>query len=116
DFSKIVTPLTDLTRKDTAFKWTDEANSAFERLKEMFISAPVLMQFDPDRETVVEADSSGYAIGGLLSQYDDNGVLQPCAYVSRWNTPAGCNYEIYDKELLAIIRCLQEWDSELLSG
>ena len=41
----------------------------------MFTTAPILAQFDPDRETVVEADSSGYAAGGVLSQYDDEGLL-----------------------------------------
>jgi transposase InsO family protein len=115
NFSEIVTPMTALTRKDAMFKWTDETNNAFESLKQMFISAPILMMFDPDKETVVEADSSGYATGGLLLQYDDFGVLRPCAYFSKRNTPAECNYGIFDKELLAIIRCLKEWESELLS-
>ena len=114
-FSEIARPLTELTKKDAVFKWSEEANAAFERLKKMFTSAPILMQFDPDRETVVETDSSGYVVGGLLSQYDDDGVLRPCAYFSKRNTPAECNYEIYDKELLAIVRCLEEWSPELRS-
>jgi hypothetical protein len=84
-------------------------------LKQMFTTAPILAQFDSERETVVEADSSGYAIGGILSQYDDQGLLRPCAYFSRKNIPAECNYEIHDKELLAIISCLKEWESELSS-
>jgi hypothetical protein len=42
-------------------------------------------------------------------------VLRPCAFISKKNLPAECNYPIYDKELLAIIKCLQEWDSELRS-
>lgn len=73
------------------------------------------MHFDPDKETIVEADSSGYCIGGLLSQYDEKGLLRPVAYYSKKNNPAECNYQIYDKELLAIVRCLQEWESELRS-
>lgn len=79
----------------------------------MFVSAPILMQFDPERETIVETDSSGYVVGGVLLQYDDSGVLRPCAYYSQKNTPAESNYEIYDKELLAIVKCLRAWDSEL---
>ena len=63
----------------------------------------------------MEVDSSGYVTGGTLSQYDDQGVLRPCAYFSRKNTPAECNYEIHDKELLAVIRGLEEWDAELRS-
>ena len=55
-----------------AFQWTAAADQAFTRLKEMFITAPMLAQFDPDRETVVEADSSDrWATGGVLSQYVD---------------------------------------------
>ena len=53
--------------------------------------------------TVVETDSSGYNIGGVLSQYDDEGWLHPCAYFSKRNSPAECNYQIYDKELLAVV-------------
>lgn len=115
DFSEIAAPLTDLTKKDKAFMWTDDADKAFQKLKELFTTAPILVQFDPDRETVVEADSSGWATGGVLSQYGNDGMLRPCAYFSRKNTPAECNYEIHDKELLAIISCLREWESELSS-
>ena len=60
-------------------------------------------------------DASNWATGGVLSQYDDNGDLRPCAYFSRKNLPAECNYDIHDKELLAVIRCLEEWDAELRS-
>jgi RNase H-like domain found in reverse transcriptase len=108
DFSEIVAPLTDLTKNDKAFVWTDDADKAFQRLKRLFTTAPILVQFDPECETVVEADSSGWATGGVLSQYGDDGMLRPCAYFSRKNTPAECNYEIHDKELLAIISCLRE--------
>jgi len=113
EFSKIVSPLTALTQKDVKFEWTEAANDAFLLLKKMFTTAPILVQFDPERETVIEADSSGYAIGGTLSQYDNEGLLRPCAYFSRKNSPAECNYEIHDKELLAIIACLKEWESEI---
>ena len=50
-----------------------------------------------------------------MSQYDDNGVLHPVAYFSKKHSPAECNYEIYDKELMAIIRCFEEWRPELES-
>lgn len=81
----------------------------------MFIRQPILLPFDPDRTTVLETDSSGYCVGGILSQYDDEGLLRPCAYYSKKLSPSECNYEIYDKEMLAIIRCLEEWDTELRS-
>lgn len=114
-FSKIVEPLIELTKKDRKFDWNKTTNEAFEKLKRMFITAPMLLQFSPERETVVETDSSGYVTGGALSQYDDEGLLRPCAFFSKRNSPAECNYEIHDKELLAVIRALEEWDSQLRS-
>lgn len=114
NFAEVAAPLTRLTG-DVSFRWTQEEQTAFDKLKKIFISEPILAHFDPDRETVVETDSSGWAVGGVLSQYDDEGILRPCAYFSRKNSPHECNYEIHDKEMLAIIRCLEEWDSELRS-
>ena len=62
----------------------------------------------------METDASGWATGGCLSQFDDNGCLHPVAYHSKKLTPTECNYDIHDKELLAIIRCLKEWRGELV--
>ena len=115
DFADIARPLTDLTKKGQPFNWDDKAQQAFEELKQRFISDPVLAAFDPDRETVLETDASNWATGGVLSQYDDDHDLRPCAYFSKKNLPAECNYDIHDKELLAVIRCLEEWDAELRS-
>jgi hypothetical protein len=112
DFATIAAPLTRLTR-DVTWRWTQQEQEAFNKLKAVFVSEPVLSLFHPDWETVVETDSSGYAAGGVLSQYDNKGILRPCAYFSRKNNLHECNYEIYDKEILAIIRCLEECDSEL---
>ncbi|SLM35328.1 retrotransposon nucleocapsid protein [Lasallia pustulata] len=57
--------------------------------------------------------SSDHVNAGVLSQYDDDKVLHPVAFYSKNMVPAECNYEIYDKELLAIIRCLEHWRPEL---
>ena len=84
-------------------------------MKELFITEPILAQFDWEKHTVLEADSSGYASGGVLSQFQPDGSLRPCAFFSKKNSPAESNYVIHDKELLAIIRCLKEWDTELRS-
>lgn len=114
-FSQAVQPLVDLTRKDVPFIWSQSCQQSFDVLKQRFASKPVLKAFDPERTTVVETDSSGYNTGGVLSQYDEHGELHPCAYFSKKHSPAECNYEIYDKELLAIVRCLEAWDAELRS-
>lgn len=114
-FSKLTAPLTALVRKDQTFHWTADADKAFEKLKQMFVSAPLLVRFDHERETIVETDASGWCVGGILLQRDDDGFLRPCAFYSKKMLPAECNYPIYDKELLAIIRSLEAWDAELRS-
>ena len=67
DYSQLTAPLHNLTKKDTPFHWDDKADETFKALKLAFISAPILAQFDPDRETVLETDSSGYCTGGIMS-------------------------------------------------
>ena len=78
------------------------------------MEAPILKHFDPSKQCHVETDSLDYVNAGLLSQ-EDNGILHPVAYFSKRMVPAECNYEIYDKELLAIIWCFKEWRPELES-
>jgi hypothetical protein len=56
----------------------------------------------------VETDTSDYVSAGVLSQYDDEGILHPVAFLSKKHSPAECNYEIYDKELMAIVRAFKE--------
>lgn len=112
-FSKLVRPLTRLAQKDVPFEWTTACQEAFELLKKRVTEAPVLRHFDRARESYLETDSSDYVNGGVLSQKDDEGVLHPVAFYSKNMVPAECNYEIYDKELLAIIRCFEHWRPEL---
>ncbi|KAH0610200.1 uncharacterized protein H6S33_011727 [Morchella sextelata] len=112
-YSKIVAPLTALTKKNVKFEWTDEREEAFQTLKKMFTTAPILAHFNPDRKIVIETDASDYVSAGILSQRDNEGILHPVAFFSKKHSPAECNYEIYDKELLAIIRCFEEWRHHL---
>ena len=81
-FSNIAGPLTNLTKNETEFRWTEKCQTAFEILKKAFTSDVILRHFDPDRPIVVETDASDYVSGGILSQYDDKGVLHPVAYFS----------------------------------
>lgn len=100
-----------MTKKEAMknlFAWTDECEKAFQELKNCVCEAPILRHFDSSKQCFVETDSSDYVNAGVLSQMDDDGVLHPVAYFSRKMAPAECNYEIYDKELLAIIRCFEE--------
>jgi hypothetical protein len=110
----LAAPLTRLTG-DVPFQWGETEQKAFDKLKEIFVTEPVLAQWDPDRETILETDSSGYVVAGVLSQYDNQGLLRPVAYYSKKITSTQSNYEIHDKELLAVICCIAEWDGMLRS-
>jgi transposase InsO family protein len=114
-YSDIVRPLTELTHKDKVFSWNDEAEAAFCKLKRVFLSEPTLARFDYDKPTRVETDSSGWCIGGAMLQPNDEGLYVPCSFFSKKLDKTECNYEIYDKEMLAIVRSLEEWDAELRS-
>ena len=112
NFSGILSPITALEKKGTPFLWTDKCEEAFQRIKAEFVKQPILLAFDWGLETIVECDSSDFVVGGILSQKHADG-LHPVAYFSKKHTPTECNYEIYDKELMAIVRCLEEWQPEL---
>jgi RNase H-like domain found in reverse transcriptase/Reverse transcriptase (RNA-dependent DNA polymerase)/Retroviral aspartyl protease len=112
-FSRIVRSLVSLTRKDMKFLWSLACEKAFATLKTAFTTAPTLHHFDPLKEIFVETDASDYVSSGVLSQKDKHGVLHPVAFMSKKYNPAECNYEIYDKELLAIVRCFEGWRPEL---
>ena len=78
-------------------------------MKTAFTTALVLAYFDPNKKILVETDALHYVSPGVISQHDDNGILHPVAFFSKKHTPAECNYEIYDKELMAIIHYFEEW-------
>jgi hypothetical protein len=111
DYSKIVTPLTRLTGKDK-FVWDEKAEEVF---KKAFISVPILVHTDSSKPFFLEACASDFALGSILSQYDKDGRLHPIVYCSRKFSAVEINYEIHDKELLAIIDALEEW-RHLLEG
>lgn len=115
NYSKVVAPITKLLKKDeqNKWEWTNDAESAFQLLKEMFISEPVLKHFDHQLGCILETDASSTAIGAIISQ-EHNDRIHPIAYYSRSLTPAERNYHIHDKELLAIIEALQHWRHYLI--
>ena len=108
-FSEVAKPLNDLLKKDKKFEWTDDCQKAFEELKKRFTEEPVLMMPDQTRPFQIETDASKYATGAVLTQLDSNGDRHPVSFISKTFSPTERNYEIYDRELLAIIRALDEW-------
>ena len=108
DFSRICKPLDRLTG-DVPWKWEAEEQEAFDTLKKCFTSTPVLAAWQPARQNQIEVDASNFAIGAILSQQQDDGKWHPVSYFSKSMDEAERNYDIYDKEMLAIIKSLENW-------
>uniref|UniRef100_A0A8C5HTM3 Gypsy retrotransposon integrase-like protein 1 n=3 Tax=Gouania willdenowi TaxID=441366 RepID=A0A8C5HTM3_GOUWI len=110
DYSRVAAPLTALTSTSIPFQWTPKAEQAFQSLKVRFTSAPILVQPDPHLQFVVEVDASDSGVGAVLSQRTPSDQkLHPCAFFSRRLTPAERNYDVGNRELLAVKLALEEW-------
>lgn len=108
-FAELAQLLNDLTKKETKFEWTIERQKAFEALKQKFEDTPVLLMPNPVKPFIIESDASKFATGVVLRQQDDNGDWHPCGYISHSFNAIQRNYEIYDRELLGIVRALETW-------
>lgn len=98
------------------FKWSPEEDKAFETLKQLFTSTPVLVQPDTIKQFVVEVDTSDVRVGAVLSQHTGPGNrVSPCAFFSRRFIPAEHTYDVGNRELLAVKLALEEWQ-HLLEG
>ncbi|GJP56479.1 hypothetical protein CLOM_g15546 [Closterium sp. NIES-68] len=101
-------PLTDLLQKGTFYEWGEKQQAAFETLKTLLMSPPVLRIADPERPFEVITDASDIAIGAVLMQDFGNG-LQPITYEPRKMQTAERNYPVHDKEMLAIVHASKNW-------
>jgi hypothetical protein len=109
DFSHHARPLFDLTGC-AEWNWGSEQQTAFDELRRRITSTPILSFAQDDKPFRLEADSSDYATGAVLSQQtDSDGKWHPVAFYSKSLNAVERNYEIHDKEMLAIIRALEEW-------
>ena len=110
NYSKVAAPLTQLTSTAFPFAWTPEADVAFNKLRELFTSAPVLVHPNSSLQFIVEVDASSSGIGAVLSQRcPSDQKVHPCAFFSRKLSSAERNYDVGNRELLAIVAALQEW-------
>ncbi|CAJ0965001.1 unnamed protein product [Ranitomeya imitator] len=111
NFSSVAKPLTDLTKKGAdVVNWSSAAVEAFQELKRRFSSAPVLCQPDVSLPFQVEVDASEIGAGAVLSQRSSDGsVMKPCAFFSRKFSPAERNYDVGNRELLAMKWAFEEW-------
>ncbi|KAI2665952.1 Transposon Tf2-9 polyprotein [Labeo rohita] len=110
-FSQIAAPLTSMIRGGTrTLKWTSESEQAFKELKEHFTTSPILRHPNPELEFIVEVDASNSGVGAVLSQrHGEPPKMFPCAFFSRKLSAAERNYDVGDRELLALKEALLEW-------
>jgi len=109
NFSKIIQLIIKLTWKDHLFEWTKICQMIFEELKQQMMTVFVLKHFNSTKEAILKTNFLNYVNDEVLSQYDDEDILHSVIFYSKNMIFAECNYEIYDKELLIIIRCLKHW-------
>src|ERR1700761_7944133 len=98
-----------LTRKDTEWHWGTDEEKSFETLKQLVTSEPVLAHPALTDQFELEVDASGFAVGAVLLQKKQDGKRHPIAYFSSTLNEAERNYDIYDLELLAIVKALRHW-------
>jgi len=113
NYSDIVILLTHLTRKDTPWNFDDKCRKAFDTLKQAFISAPILMHWIPDAQLVMETNASDYVLAAILSIMTKDNKIHPVAFHSQTFSAPELNYDVYDKELLAIFEAFKMWQHYL---
>lgn len=111
-YAKLAKPplCTALLQKDVVFEWTEGAEGAFQALKDALCSAPVLQFPNLCLPYNITTDASGFALGGILSQ-GPIGKDRPIAYTSRVERGPELNYEIYEKESLAVLYAVEKFRS-----
>jgi hypothetical protein len=120
-YSQVARPLLDLTKKTTPWHWGADQNKVFVMLKCLMCMAPVLTQPDFDKKFYLQTDALGYGMGAILLQEGGpdmltptlmkhhKPILHPITYYLATFTPMEWNYDVYDQELLAIMKALTHW-------
>ncbi len=109
NFLKLVKLFTQLIWKDTSFVWNEVCVEVFDNLKKQISLISILHHFDVKHQAILKINAFNYVKDDILSQYDDKSVLHSIVFYSKSMISAECNYHIYDKKLLAIIRCFEHW-------
>ncbi|KAF8694100.1 hypothetical protein RHS03_08246, partial [Rhizoctonia solani] len=109
NFSSVAWPLHNLTRKETPWSWGNSEEATFQELKALVTQSLVLIHSNPNLPYYLETDASGVAMGAILSQQGKDNQLHPIAYMSKSFSGAEATYDTHNKELLAIIKALEEW-------
>lgn len=108
-FAEIARPLTELTKKESEWRWGPEQQIAFETLKKNLIERPILGIYDRNAETELHTDASKLGLGGILMQRGTDGNLRPVAYYSRVTSQEEQFYHSYELETLAVVESLKRF-------
>jgi hypothetical protein len=119
DYSKIAKPLLLLTYNTTPWHWNDEQQQAFKKLRDSMCQQPVLKQPNFTKPFAVFTDALAYGVGAILSQEGGPNAQNrtkhhPIAYYSATFTETERNYDVYDRELLAIMKAITHWQPYLI--
>jgi len=104
-----------MVKKDKKCDWTERQEKAFKELKEWFTKEPVLAALNIDKKMKMEVDTLDYVTGGVLLMECEDGLWRPVVFLSKLLNETERNYEIHNKEILAIVRGLEAW-RHLLKG
>jgi hypothetical protein len=115
-FAHIAKPLMHLLKKGQTFEWTDECTAALDKLINIVTSDSVLQRLDQEKPFKLEVDASQFTLGAILYQRDNKGKLRPVAYHSETFNEAERGYDIHDRELLAVVKGLENWQHLLLGA
>lgn len=107
-------PLLQLLKKDKRFRWTSEEEQQFQEIKKLFIESVVLTYPDNNKRYYLQTDASKFALGGQLYQFDDQQQIAVIAFTSRVFRGAELNYHTTEKELLAIMHCINKFRMYLI--
>lgn len=113
-YASFTQPLLELLKKDKRFRWTEELDQQFERVKRLFVDTVILKYPDSRKPYFLQTDASKYALGGQLYQMDDEDQIAVIAYTSRTFKGSELNYHAAEKELLSIVHCLVKFRTYLL--
>jgi len=108
-YFRIILSLTNFTKKNTSFMWTEKAEEAFKKLKKLFIFQSILIMFESEKSIMLKMNASDEAIKTCINQSNDKRHLHFIAYYNCKLTVAELNYEIHDKKLLAIVDSFKQW-------
>ena len=115
DFSAIARPLCNLLAKDVPFAWSQACEDAFDKLKTMLVSSPIMRSPNWELPFEIMCDASDYAIGAVLRQKEDKKAFV-IYYASKTLDSAQSNYTTMEKEFLAVVFALEKFRSYIVGS